>query len=143
MTIIYRKRLFINLRGPSPPAPGAEDVPLKRGIFDFSKVIQYFNIIRIIEQRDTMNDVFRALSDPTRREILQMLKKGSLSSGQIAAAFPIGRPAISHHLGILKSAELVDAERDGQNIIYSLNTTVFQDVLAWMYDLRSVKGEES
>ncbi len=86
-----------------------------------------------------MNDVFKALSDPTRREILQMLKRGNLSAGQIAAAFDIGKPAISHHLGLLKMADLVQAERDGQNIIYSLNTTVFQDVLTWVYEMRNTK----
>lgn len=88
-----------------------------------------------------MNEVFKALSDPTRREILQMLKKGDLSAGQIAAAFPIGKPAISHHLSLLKAADLVQAERDGQNIIYSLNTTVFQDVLTWVYELRDTREE--
>jgi len=90
-----------------------------------------------------MNDIFKALADPTRRDILQMLKKGNLSAGQIAASFSIGKPAISHHLGILKAADLVDAERDGQNIIYSLNTTVFQDVLTWVYDMRNTKEGEA
>ncbi len=87
-----------------------------------------------------MNDVFRALSDPTRREILQLLKKGDLNAGQIASAFPIGKPAISHHLGILKAADLVAAERSGQNIVYSLNTTVFQEVLTWIYGIRNTQG---
>jgi ArsR family transcriptional regulator, arsenate/arsenite/antimonite-responsive transcriptional repressor len=83
-----------------------------------------------------VGDVFKALSDPTRRRILEILKSGDLSAGQIAEAFPIGKPAISHHLAQLKSADLVQAERDGQNIIYSLNTTVFQDLLTWIYALR-------
>ncbi len=89
-----------------------------------------------------MNDVFKALSDPTRREILQMLKRQNLSAGQIAAAFEIGKPAISHHLGLLKAADLVQAEREGQSMIYSLNTTVFQDVLAWMYEMRGAKEQD-
>ena len=88
-----------------------------------------------------MNDVFKALSDPTRREILQMLKEGDKNAGQIAAAFKIGKPSISHHLGILKAADLVQAERDGQNIVYSLNTTVFQDILTWIYGMRGTKEE--
>jgi ArsR family transcriptional regulator len=83
-----------------------------------------------------MNEVFKALSDPTRRRILELLKEGELSAGDIAEAFPIGKPAISHHLGILKAAELVQAEREGQSIIYSLNTTVFQELLTWIYGLR-------
>lgn len=83
-----------------------------------------------------MNEVFKALSDPTRRRILEMLKERSRSAGEIAEAFTLGKPAISHHLSILKEAELVDAEREGQSIIYSLNTTVFQDIVAWALDLR-------
>jgi DNA-binding transcriptional ArsR family regulator len=89
-----------------------------------------------------MNDVFKALSDPTRRKILELLKAGDMNAGQIAEAFPIGKPAISHHLGLLKSADLVQAERDGQNIIYSLNTTVFQELLTWIYDLRNPEEPE-
>ncbi len=83
-----------------------------------------------------MNDLFKALSDPTRREILQLLKEGDLNAGQIADAFPIGKPAISHHLSVLKIAGLVESVREGQNIVYSLNTTVFQDLLSWLYGLR-------
>jgi len=89
-----------------------------------------------------MNAVFKALSDPTRRRILELLKAGNMSAGQIADAFPIGKPAISHHLGLLKAADLVQAEREGQNIIYSLNTTVFQELLTWIYDLRNAEEDE-
>ena len=87
-----------------------------------------------------MNDVFKALADPTRRRILEMLKKRDLTAGQIADAFSIGKPSISHHLGLLKAADLVLAERAGQNIIYSINTSVFQEVVAWIYGLK--EGEE-
>lgn len=87
-----------------------------------------------------MNDLFKALSDPTRRKILELLKAGELSAGDIADAFPIGKPAISHHLSILKAAGLVQAEREGQSIIYSINTTVFQEVLGWIYGLGESKG---
>ncbi|MBL8966330.1 MAG: winged helix-turn-helix transcriptional regulator, partial [Spirochaetaceae bacterium] len=61
-----------------------------------------------------MNDVFKALADPTRRKILELLKEGDLSAGAIAEAFPIGKPAISHHLSQLKAAGLFLAEREGQ-----------------------------
>ena len=83
-----------------------------------------------------MDDVFSALSDPTRRKILDFLRHGDLSSGEIADRLPIGKPAVSHHLGKLKSAELVTTERRGQRIVYSLNTTVFQEVLSWIYGLK-------
>lgn len=77
-----------------------------------------------------MQHVFRALSDPTRREILNRLSHGSLSAGQIAAMFPISRASLSHHFNVLKAADLVRTERRGQSIIYSLNTTIVDEVLA-------------
>ncbi len=80
-----------------------------------------------------INDVFKALSDPTRRKILEMLKEKNMTAGEIADAFTISKPSVSFHLNILKSSELVLAERDGQNIVYSINTTLFQDVISWLY----------
>jgi ArsR family transcriptional regulator, arsenate/arsenite/antimonite-responsive transcriptional repressor len=76
-----------------------------------------------------MNDVFRALSDPTRREILELLRSGPRTSGEIADKFKTSWATISRHLSVLKDAELILAERDGQHIVYELNTTVFQDVV--------------
>ena len=78
---------------------------------------------------------FKALADPTRREILRLLARGDMSAGEIAARFTMSKPSISHHLGMLKQAGLVQDERQGQNIIYSLNTTVFQEVLGWCLDV--------
>jgi len=83
-----------------------------------------------------LNIVFQALSDPTRRKILKMLKEKDLSAGEIADAFNISKPSISHHLNILKQAELVINEKKGQNVIYSLNTTTFQDVIQWFYEFK-------
>jgi len=76
-----------------------------------------------------MNDVFRALSDPTRREILELLRSGPRTSGEIVAKFTTTWATISRHLSVLKDAELILAERDGQHVVYELNTTVFQDVV--------------
>jgi len=81
-----------------------------------------------------MNDAFRALADPTRREILKLLRAGPRTSGEIAERFPSTWATISRHLGILKDARLVLAERDGQSIRYELNTTVFQEVVEHMLD---------
>jgi DNA-binding transcriptional ArsR family regulator len=81
-----------------------------------------------------MNDVFRALADPTRREILKLLRAGPRTSGEIAERFPSTWATVSRHLGILKDARLVLAERDGQSIRYELNTTVFQEVVEHMLD---------
>lgn len=82
-----------------------------------------------------LNLVFKALSDPTRREILKLLRRRDMTAGEIADHFPISKPSISHHLSVLKQANLVLDERRGQNIVYSLNTTVFQDTVAWILDV--------
>jgi DNA-binding transcriptional ArsR family regulator len=79
-----------------------------------------------------MNDIFKALNDPTRREILELLKLEDLAAGQIADYFNISKPSISHHLDILKRADLITFEKKGQFIIYSVNTTVMEDVLQWI-----------
>lgn len=86
----------------------------------------------------SLNLVFKALSDATRREILHILQQGDLSAGEIAEHFAMTRPSISHHLNILKQAHLVQDLRKGQNIIYSLNTTVFQEVIGWFYDILKI-----
>lgn len=76
---------------------------------------------------------FKALTDPTRRRILELLRAGELTAGELAEHFDMTKPSISHHLSTLKAAGLVDAERDGQSIVYSLNTTVMQDLMRWFY----------
>ena len=68
-----------------------------------------------------MDDTIRALADPTRREILRMLRGGDLAAGEIAARFDMTAPTVSHHLSVLKEAELVVDQRQGQNVIYRLN----------------------
>jgi ArsR family transcriptional regulator, arsenate/arsenite/antimonite-responsive transcriptional repressor len=82
-----------------------------------------------------MDAVFKALADPTRREILRLLNDGEKTAGQLAERFDISAPSMSHHFNVLKGADLISARRDGQQIYYSLNTTVFQDVMAVMFDL--------
>jgi DNA-binding transcriptional ArsR family regulator len=79
-----------------------------------------------------VNELFKALSDPTRREIIERLKVRDMSAGEIASYFNMTKPSISHHLNILKQADLVYSEKQGQNVIYSLNTTVFQEVMGWV-----------
>ncbi|MEN2413801.1 autorepressor SdpR family transcription factor [Flavobacterium mesophilum] len=79
-----------------------------------------------------MNEIFKALNDATRREILELLKQRDLTAGEIADAFNISKPSISHHLDILKRAELITSEKNGQFIIYSINTTIMEDVLQWI-----------
>ncbi len=76
-----------------------------------------------------MQTIFRALADPTRREILQLLRRGPRTSGEIAGHFPTAWATVSRHLGILRDAGLILAERKGQQIVYELNTTVIDDVI--------------
>lgn len=76
------------------------------------------------------NELFKSLADPTRRQIVLMLRDGDMAAGDIAARFDMTWPTISHHLNVLKDSDLVLVERQGQNLIYSLNTTVLQDTLA-------------
>ncbi|MDD4031714.1 MAG: autorepressor SdpR family transcription factor [Bacteroidales bacterium] len=78
-----------------------------------------------------MNSLFKALNDPTRREILEMLKEGDMTAGDIAARFNMTKPSISHHLTLLKQADLVIDIRKGQFIYYSLNATVLDDIIRW------------
>ena len=89
-------------------------------------------------------EAFKALADPTRRKILELLRGGDMTAGELADQFDMTKPSISHHLNSLKAAGLVDAERDGQSIVYSLNTSVLQDIMSWFYTFidRSVSDVE-
>jgi DNA-binding transcriptional ArsR family regulator len=84
-----------------------------------------------------MNEVFKALADPTRREILRLLRQGEKTAGELAAHFEtrMSKPSVSHHFSVLKAADLITARREGQQIYYSLNTTVVQDVLAMLWGM--------
>ena len=90
-----------------------------------------------------MNKLFKALNDPTRRRILDMLKEKDLTAGEIADAFNISKPSISHHLDLLKQAELISATREGQFLRYSLDTTVLEDALQWLMNLVEQKTTPS
>ena len=81
----------------------------------------------------------KALSDPTRREILECLKAGRLSAGEIAERFPVSGAAVSKHLSVLKEADLIRDTREGKFIYYELNTSVLEEILLW---LTALKGEE-
>ena len=86
----------------------------------------------------SLQETLKALSDPTRREILQMLRSGSKSAGEISDHFDITAAAVSRHLSVLKDADLIRDQREGKFIIYTLNTSVLEDVLFWVNNL---KGE--
>ena len=90
-----------------------------------------------------MNAVFKALSDPTRREILRLLSGGERTAGELAERFDMTKPSMSHHFSVLKDADLILGRRDGQQVFYSLNTTVLQDVMTRMWDFFGTKPDAS
>lgn len=83
-----------------------------------------------------MQHTLRALADPVRREILNLLKKGKLSAGEIAEHFPITGAAVSRHLSVLKEADLVRDTREGKHIYYTLNASVLEEILLWITTLK-------
>lgn len=81
-------------------------------------------------------NTMRALSDPIRRQILEMLKSGRLSAGDIAEKFPVSGAAVSKHLSVLKEADLIQDTREGKYIFYELNASVLEEVMLWISSLR-------
>ena len=88
-----------------------------------------------------MKDVWNAMADPTRREILTMLQSGEMTAGEIADRFEISNATVSHHLKILREAGLITSEKEKQTITYKLNTSVFQDFLKGIAAVFGMKGE--
>lgn len=88
-----------------------------------------------------MGDVWKALADPTRRQILALLKQRDMNAGEIASEFNMTKPSISNHLNILKQADLVDSEKQGQNVVYSIKTSVIEDMLSTLSNLTNRKED--
>jgi DNA-binding transcriptional ArsR family regulator len=82
-----------------------------------------------------INDAVKALSDPTRREIMRLLRRGEMTAGELADQFDMTKPSVSHHFNVLKQADLITSRRDGQQVYYALNSTVMEDLLAILWDL--------
>ena len=87
------------------------------------------------------NLAFKAIADPTRREILRLLRKHEMTAGDLAQRFDMTKPTMSHHFAVLKEADLITSRRDGQTIWYELNTTVLEDVIAWAIDVSGGKNK--
>lgn len=83
-----------------------------------------------------MNSLFKALNDETRRQIIELLKERDMNAGEIADQFNISKPSISHHLDILKRADLITSEKKGQFVEYSLNTSILEDLINWILTLK-------
>ncbi len=82
-----------------------------------------------------MNEVFRALGDPTRREILRLLKRGDMSAGELAERFPLAKSTLSGHFNVLRHAKLIVSERRGTSIVYSLNLSAFEEAMSAVLEL--------
>jgi DNA-binding transcriptional ArsR family regulator len=89
-----------------------------------------------------MDRLFKALNDPTRRKILELLREKDMTAGEIADCFKISKPSISHHLDLLKQADLILSEKEGQFITYSINTSVLDECLSWLMELAKKKGTQ-
>lgn len=90
----------------------------------------------------SMQDTLRALADPTRREILNLLKQSRMSAGEISNHFSISGAAVSRHLSVLKEADLIRDEREGKYIYYELNATVLEEILLWISELKGEKDHD-
>ncbi|MBC6697523.1 autorepressor SdpR family transcription factor [Hymenobacter sp. BT190] len=84
-----------------------------------------------------MNALFKALNDPTRRAILELLREQPRTAGEIADHFQFSKPTISHHLDLLRQADLVTSDKQGQFVTYTLNMTVMDELLGWLLQFKS------
>jgi len=107
-----------------------------KNTLEFPGLFRYLSKYTNVE---LMNIIFKALNDPTRRAILEMLQQKDMTAGEIADKFHISFPSISHHLDLLKQANLVVSEKEGQFVYYSLNTTVVDEILKWFLQFKSKK----
>lgn len=90
----------------------------------------------------SLQNTLKALSDPTRRDILTLLKKGRKSAGEISDTFPVSGAAISRHLSVLKDADLIRDEREGKYIYYELNASVLEEIMLWIKQFKGVDSDD-
>ena len=102
----------------------------------FEKDLHFKKVFRYLSKYINMNKLFKALNDETRRDIIEMLKERDMNAGEIAEAFNISKPSISHHLDILKQADLITVEKKGQFMEYSLNATILEELLSWILTIK-------
>jgi len=106
--------------------------------------IIYLTIRLNVKEEDPvgLQQTLKALADPIRREILNLLKSGRMSAGDITDHFPVTSASISRHLSVLKEADLVRSTREGQFIFYDLNTSVLEEIMLWVSELKGVQNDE-
>lgn len=110
--------------------PGWQRVKTRRSYTMFGCRIKFsLDIVRRLANNRCMNQVFKALSDPTRRHVLELLRRGPLAAGELASHFDVSKPTMSAHFAVLKEADLVAAEKQGRNVVYRLKLSVLEDAL--------------
>ena len=114
----------------------------KKNINNIWKIQIVFRHLSKYTNINTVNSLFKALNDPTRRTILEMLKEKDMTAGDIADRFNISKPSISHHLDLLKQAGLLQSVKEGQYIYYSLNTTVMDEMFTWLLQFSPKKKKK-
>jgi ArsR family transcriptional regulator, arsenate/arsenite/antimonite-responsive transcriptional repressor len=120
-----------------------DGIPHARGLrltiqFSTEYLTEYDSLFSEIPKENAMNAVFQALSDPTRREVLRLLRERDMTAGEITDRFPLSRSTLSGHFNVLKHAGLIVAEKNGTSILYSLNVSVVEQALAAMLELLDV-----
>lgn len=110
----------------------------KSGAYD---IIHLTFKLNVKGEKMGLQNTLKALSDPTRREILNLLKKSRLSAGEIAEQFPVTGASISRHLSVLRDADLIRDKREGKFIYYELNTSVLEEIMLWIGNLKGDKNE--
>src|SRR5436190_22932637 len=106
-------------------------------IWKFVIIFRYLSKYIIRQTSKRMNILFKALNDETRRKIVELLKSRDMTAGDIADRFSISKPSISHHLDLLRQADIVSSEKKGQFIYYSLNATVLDEMVSWFIGLKT------
>lgn len=95
------------------------------------------------ERRASVNKVYKALSDPTRRKVLELLRERDMTAGEIADHFPLAKPTLSKHFGVLKDADLIQGDKNGTTITYRLNVSVLEEALLALMSMFKIEGGES
>jgi len=93
-----------------------------------------FGILLVSERQNNMSEVYKALADPTRRRIIQLLRQREMSAGELAEYFDLAKPTLSGHFAVLRAARLVQSEKHGATVIYRLNLSVLEEALMALFD---------
>ena len=125
-------------------SPSGSSLPVCKNVVDSLTFAGYIHISYLAkEQNKPMNTVYKALSDPTRRKILELLRDGDLTAGELADHFDLAKPTLSKHFAVLKEADLIDGDKNGTTITYHLNVTVLEEALMALMSVFRIEGADA